>query len=65
MKNKYVGLRLGVAFAILIAIVAGIGQFGLRRMHEINETLQDITGRRSAKLQLSWLSVKWRSGVFR
>ena len=53
MINKHVELRLGVAFAILIALLAGIGQLGLRRMHEINDTLSDITGRRSAKLQLA------------
>jgi diguanylate cyclase (GGDEF)-like protein/PAS domain S-box-containing protein len=42
-----------MAFAVLIAILAGVGQLGLRRMHEINDTLSDITGRRSAKLQLA------------
>jgi len=47
------GLRLGVAFAVLIAILVGIGQLGLRRMHEINDILSDITGRRSDKLQLA------------
>jgi len=47
------GLRLGVAFAVLIAVLVGIGQLGLRRMHEINDTLSDITGVRSDKLQLA------------
>jgi len=47
------GLRLGVAFAVLIAILVGIGQLGLRRMHEMNDILSDITGRRSDKLQLA------------
>ena len=45
MKNKHVKLRLGVAFAVLIALLAGIGEFGLRRMQTIDETLGDITGR--------------------
>jgi diguanylate cyclase (GGDEF)-like protein/PAS domain S-box-containing protein len=36
---------LGVAFAVLIALLAGIGEFGLRRMQTIDETLGDITGR--------------------
>jgi diguanylate cyclase (GGDEF)-like protein/PAS domain S-box-containing protein len=53
MKNKYIGLRLGTAFAALIVILVGIGQFGLRRMHEINQTLGDITGRQTVKLQLA------------
>jgi len=53
VKRKRMGLRLGVAFAVLIAILVGIGQLGLRRMHEINDILSDITGRRSDKLQLA------------
>ena len=53
VKNKHIGLRLGLAFIVLIAILAGVGQLGLRRMHEINDTLSDITGRRSDKLQLA------------
>jgi diguanylate cyclase (GGDEF)-like protein/PAS domain S-box-containing protein len=44
---------LGVAFAVLIALLAGIGQFGLRRMRVINETLNDITDKQSAKLELA------------
>src|ERR1019366_3714509 len=42
-----------MAFAFLIAVLVGVGQLGLRRMHEINDTLSDITGSRSAKLQLA------------
>jgi len=42
-----------VAFAVLIAMLVGIGQSGLRRMKEIDGSLGDITGRRSDKLQLS------------
>jgi diguanylate cyclase (GGDEF)-like protein/PAS domain S-box-containing protein len=45
LKNKHVKLRLGVAFAVLIALLAAIGEFGLRRMQTIDETLGDITGR--------------------
>src|ERR1039457_6219672 len=44
---------MGMAFAVLIAMLVGIGQSGLRRMKEIDESLSDITGRRSDKLQLS------------
>ncbi len=42
-----------MAFAVLIAMLVGIGQSGLRRMKEIDGSLGDITGRRSDKLQLS------------
>ena len=53
LKNRQTGLRLGVAFAALIAILLGIGQLGLRRMQAIDETLGDITGRQSTNLQLA------------
>jgi diguanylate cyclase (GGDEF)-like protein/PAS domain S-box-containing protein len=53
LDNRHVGLRLGLAFAVLIALLVGIGQFGLRRMHEINDTLSSITEGRSDKLQLA------------
>jgi diguanylate cyclase (GGDEF)-like protein/PAS domain S-box-containing protein len=42
-----------MAFAVLITMLMGIGQSGLRRMKVIDESLTDITGRRSDKLQLA------------
>jgi diguanylate cyclase (GGDEF)-like protein/PAS domain S-box-containing protein len=53
LKTKRIRLRLGVAFAILIALLAGIGQFGLRRMQTIDKSLSDITGRKSTDLDLA------------
>jgi hypothetical protein len=53
MRSKHTGLRLGVAFAVLITMLAGIGQLGLRRMTEIEKNLSDITGTRSEELQLA------------
>jgi diguanylate cyclase (GGDEF)-like protein/PAS domain S-box-containing protein len=44
---------LGAAFAVLISLLGGIGLLGLRRMHQINDTLSGITGVRSDKLQLA------------
>ena len=41
MKSKHIGLRLGMAFAVLIAMLVGIGEAGLRRMKEIKENLVD------------------------
>ena len=52
MKDKHIGLRLGVAFAVLIIILLGIGRLGLR-MHEIDKTLAEVTGRQSANLDLA------------
>jgi len=53
LNIKPVGLKLGMAFAVLIAILMGVGQLGIRRMRVINETLNDITGKQSAKLELA------------
>jgi diguanylate cyclase (GGDEF)-like protein/PAS domain S-box-containing protein len=54
LKSKqHIGLRLGVAFAVLIALLLGIAQLGLRRMQTIDETLGDITGRQLTNLQLA------------
>jgi hypothetical protein len=53
MKSKHIALRLGMAFAVLIATFLGIGQSGLRRMKQIEETHADITGSRLNKLQLA------------
>ncbi len=52
MKSKRIKLRLGIAFAALLAIVVGVGQLGLYRMKEINETFGRITGEQLAKLEL-------------
>ena len=53
MRNKGVGLRLSLAFAVLIALLAGIGQLGLRRMKEVDNTLTDIMGRRLNNVRLA------------
>jgi diguanylate cyclase (GGDEF)-like protein/PAS domain S-box-containing protein len=53
LTSKQAGLRLGVAFAVLIAILVAIGQLDLRRMKTIDETLSDITGSKSTDLELA------------
>jgi diguanylate cyclase (GGDEF)-like protein/PAS domain S-box-containing protein len=53
LKTKRIGLKLGIAFTVLIALLAGIGQFGLRRMQRIDETFSDITGSKSTDLDLA------------
>jgi len=52
VKDKHIGLRLGVAFAVLIVILLGIARIGLG-MHEIDKTLSDITDRQSGNLDLA------------
>jgi hypothetical protein len=53
VKSKRIKLRLGIAFGVLLAILVGVGQLGLYRMKEINETFNRITEEQLAKLELA------------
>ena len=50
---KGVLLRLTVTFAVLIAVLIGIGEVGLHRMQVIDEALSDIMARQSTNVQLA------------
>jgi len=52
VTNRHIRLRLGMAFAVLIAILLGIGWQGLHRMKEVDATLRNITGRRMNNVRL-------------
>ncbi len=53
LTSRKLGMRLGVAFGLLVAILIGIGGLGLSRMDQSNAALQDVAGRRWAKLRLA------------
>ncbi len=53
MKSKRIKLRLGIAFAALLAILIGVGQLGLYRMQEINQTFNHIRAEQLTKLELA------------
>ena len=53
MKSKRIKRRLGIAFVALLAILLGVGQLGLYRMKEINQTLNRITGEQLATFELA------------
>ena len=53
LTSRQVSMRLGIAFGILVAILAGIGYLGLARMDQINASLNDVLGRQWNTLQLS------------
>jgi diguanylate cyclase (GGDEF)-like protein/PAS domain S-box-containing protein len=53
MSARPTGMKLGAAFAILIAILIGIGILALSRMDQINAHLDDLLARHWAKLQLA------------
>jgi hypothetical protein len=58
LKTKRIALKLGIAFTVLIALLAGIAQFGLRRMQAIDETFFDVTGRKLVALQVARRALK-------
>ena len=58
LKTKRIALKLGIAFTVLIALLAGIAQFGLRRMQAIDETFFDVTGRKLVDLQVARRALK-------
>jgi PAS domain S-box-containing protein len=58
LKTKRIALKLGIAFTALIALLAGIAQFGLRRMQAIDETFFDVTGRKLVDLQVARRELK-------
>jgi PAS domain S-box-containing protein len=53
VKNQNIGLRLGVAFGSLIAVLIVIGWLGLNRMGQINAELEKTVISRWSTIQLS------------
>lgn len=62
VKNPPIGLKLGAAFGVLIAILIGIGILGLSRMHQVNADFEDVLGRRFVKLQLAREALMYSNG---
>ena len=61
MKSKYVGMRLGSAFVILIALMIGTAYLGFSRMNQINANLAVVLGRQWTALQLSQQALSYSS----
>src|ERR1043166_751962 len=53
MKKDATGLKLGLAFGVLVSILIGIAWLGLSRMSRINADLNDIMNRHWAKVELA------------
>jgi len=53
LTSRQIGMRLGIAFGLLVAILIGIGYLGLSRMNQINANLNDVIGRQWSTLHLS------------
>src|SRR5205085_9600771 len=53
MKNQKIGVRLGLVFSFLIAVLIGIGWLGLDRMGQNDADMEALVNKRWAKVQLS------------
>src|SRR5258706_6060744 len=53
LKNQSIGLKLGIAFSSLIAVLIGVGWLGLNRMGQINSDIDRIVISRWNTVQLS------------
>ena len=53
LTSRQVGMKLGIAFGLLVAILLGIGCLGLSRMDQINAKRKETLGRQWTTLHLS------------
>jgi len=53
MKSNRIGLKLGIAFSVLIAILIGIGVLSLHQMSRMNDRTQEVTDVLWAKVKLA------------
>jgi two-component system, sensor histidine kinase and response regulator len=53
MKNKSIGMRLGLVFSCLIVLLIGIGWVGLNRMGQIDVQMEQLVNSRWQQVQLS------------
>ena len=53
LTSRQIGMRLGIAFGLLVVILIGIGYLGLSRMNQINAKREEMFGRQWSTLQLA------------
>jgi len=53
MRKQSIGVRLGVVFTFLIAVLTGVGWLGLSRMARIDADMEQVVNSRWDKLRLS------------
>jgi PAS domain S-box-containing protein len=60
-----VGIKLAVAFGLLVTILVGVGWLGLSRMRRINGDLNEIFNRRWVKAELAREAISNADSIFR
>src|SRR5690349_5486233 len=53
MKKDSTGVKLGIAFGVLISLLVGVGWLGLSRMDQMNSDVSNLFNRRWEKVQLA------------
>src|ERR1700726_4375260 len=65
MKKDSTGVKLGIAFGFLIALLIGVGWFGLSRMGQVNAEVSRVLNQRWAKVELGRLALSYSNSTFR
>ena len=53
MKDRYIGTKLGIAFTLLVSVLAGVGWLAMRRVSELNLDLKQTIDDHWAKVQIA------------
>jgi two-component system cell cycle sensor histidine kinase/response regulator CckA len=65
MKKDSTGVKLGIAFGLLIALLIGVGWFELSRMGQVNAEVSRLFNQRWEKLQLARQAVFYSNSNYR
>jgi two-component system cell cycle sensor histidine kinase/response regulator CckA len=65
MKGDSTGVKLGIAFGILVSMLIGVGWLGLSRMDQMNSDVSRLFNRRWEKVQLARRVVFYASSNYR
>jgi two-component system cell cycle sensor histidine kinase/response regulator CckA len=65
MKKDSTGMKLGIAFGFLIALLMGVGWYGLSRMGQVNAEVSRLFNQRWEKVQLARQAVFYSNSNYR
>jgi two-component system cell cycle sensor histidine kinase/response regulator CckA len=65
MKRDSTGVKLGIAFGFLIALLIGVSWFGLSRMGQVNAEVSRLLNQRWAKVELARQAVFYSNSTYR
>ena len=65
MKKDSTGIKLGIAFGVLIVLVIGVGWFGLSRMGQVNAEMSRLFNQRWEKVQVARRAIFFSNSNYR